>query len=103
MPEIQFPFLAVSLPYQGSTPSEVERIVTRPVEEALSTLTGMQRMNSVTRADGVNIEMQFKWGQDTRGQGGRGARKDRCDPRRSAADLTRYQIFKGSTADQPVC
>ena len=30
MPDIQFPFMVVDLPYQGSTPSEVERTVTRP-------------------------------------------------------------------------
>ena len=102
MPDIQFPFLAVSLPYQGSTPSEVERIVTRPVEEALSTLTGMQRMNSVTRADGVNIEMQFKWGQDTGVKAVEAREKIEAIRADLPADLTRYQIFKGSTADQPV-
>jgi len=102
MPDIQFPFLAVSLPYQGSTPSEVERIVTRPVEEALSTLTGVQRMNSVTRADGVNIEMQFKWGQDTGVKAVEAREKIEAIRADLPADLTRYQIFKGSTADQPV-
>jgi HAE1 family hydrophobic/amphiphilic exporter-1 len=86
----------------GSTPSEVERIVTRPVEEALSTLTGIQRMNSVTRADGVNIEMEFKWGQDTRRQGGRSAREDRCDPRRPAVGPDPLSGLQGFDADQPV-
>src|SRR6478752_1201052 len=102
MPDIQFPFLAVNLPYQGSTPSEVERTVTRPVEEALSTLTGIQRMNSVTRADGVNIEMQFKWGQDTAVKAVE--TREKIDAIRAdlPADLRRYQIFKFSTADQPV-
>jgi len=102
MPDIQFPFLAVSLPYQGSTPSEVERTVTRPVEEALSTLTGIQRMNSVTRADGVNIEMQFKWGQDTAVKAVEAREKIEAIRADLPSDLTRYQIFKGSTADQPV-
>ncbi len=102
MPDIQFPFLAVNLPYQGSTPSEVERIVTRPVEEALSTLTGIQRMNSVTRADGVNIEMQFKWGQDTAVKAVEAREKIEAIRADLPADLTRYQVFKGSTADQPV-
>src|SRR5581483_3686273 len=45
MRDIQFPFMEIVLPYQGSTPAEVERTVTRPVEEALSTLTGIQRMH----------------------------------------------------------
>ena len=36
------------MPYPGSTPEEVERIITRPVEEALATLTGIQNMYSFT-------------------------------------------------------
>ena len=31
-------------PYAGSTPEEVERTILRPVEEALSTMTGIKRM-----------------------------------------------------------
>ncbi len=102
MPDIQFPFIAVNLPYQGSTPAEVERTVTRPVEEALSTLTGIQRMSSTTRADGVEIDLQFKWGQDTaiKAVEARG----KIDAIRSdlPSDLTRYQVFKLATSDRPV-
>src|SRR5215831_2915990 len=102
MPDIQFPFLQVNLPYQGSTPAEVERIITRPVEEALSTLTGVQRMNSVTRADGVNIFIEFKWLQDTAVKAVEAREKIDAIRADLPSDLTRYQIFKGSTADQPV-
>ena len=90
------------MPYQGSTPSEVERTVTRPVEEALSTLTGVQRMSSLTRADGVNIDMQFKWGQDTAVKAVEAREKIDAIRADLPSDLTRYQVFKGSTADQPV-
>jgi HAE1 family hydrophobic/amphiphilic exporter-1 len=102
MPDIQFPFLGIVIPYQGSTPAEVERTVTRPVEEALSTLTGIQRMHSVTRADGVNIDLQFKWGQDTAVKAVEA--RGKIDAIRSSlpSDLKRYQVFKGSTADQPI-
>jgi HAE1 family hydrophobic/amphiphilic exporter-1 len=102
MPDIQFPFLEISVPYQGSTPSEVERTVTRPIEEALSTLTGVQRMSSLTRADGVNIDMQFKWGQDTAVKAVEAREKIDAIRADLPSDLTRYQVFKGSTADQPV-
>jgi len=101
-PDIQFPFLEIVLPYQGSTPAEVERTVTRPVEEALSTLTGIQRMHSVTRADGVNIDLQFKWGQDTSVKAVEARGKIDAIRADLPTDLTRYQVFKGSTADQPI-
>ena len=102
MPDIQFPFLGIVIPYQGSTPAEVERTVTRPVEEALSTLTGIQRMHSVTRADGVNIDLQFKWGQDTAVKAVEARGKIDAIRADLPNDLTRYQVFKGSTADQPI-
>ena len=35
MPDVQFPFMMINLPYAGSTPAEVERTITRPVEDAL--------------------------------------------------------------------
>ena len=102
MPDIQFPFLQVNIPYQGSTPAEVERVITRPVEEALSTLTGVQRMNSTTRADGLNIFIEFKWGQDTAVKAVEARDKIEAIRADLPDDLRRYQIFKGSTADQPV-
>jgi len=102
LPDIQVPFLAVNLPYQGSTPAEVERTVTRPVEEALATLTGVQRMESVTRADGVNVELEFKWGQDTSIKAVEARGKIDAIRADLPSDLTRYQVFKFATSDQPV-
>ena len=102
LPDIQVPFLSVNLPYQGSTPAEVERTVTRPVEEALATLTGVQRMDSVTRADGVNIELEFKWGQDTSVKAVEARGKIDAIRADLPSDLTRYQVFKFATSDQPV-
>ena len=40
-PDIEFPGIFIQIPYQGSTPEEVERLITRPVEEALATLSGV--------------------------------------------------------------
>ncbi len=37
-PSLDAPFLFVNIPYPGSTPTEIERTITRPVEEALATL-----------------------------------------------------------------
>ncbi len=45
-PDIEFPGIFVQVPYEGSTPEEVESLITRPIEEALATLTGVERMFS---------------------------------------------------------
>ena len=37
-PDIEFPGIFVQIPYDGSTPEEVEKLITRPVEEAVGVL-----------------------------------------------------------------
>src|SRR5688572_28030761 len=58
-PEVSPPFIFVQIPYEGSTPEEVERTLLRPVEEALSTMTDVKRMDANARSDGAEIFMQF--------------------------------------------
>ena len=60
-PAVTFPGIFLQLPYSGSTPEEVERTVLRPVEEAVSTMTGVKRMEGSARADGASrpISMPF--------------------------------------------
>ncbi|MGA9343180.1 MAG: efflux RND transporter permease subunit [Rhodanobacteraceae bacterium] len=101
-PDIDVPFLLVDVPYPGSTPAEIERTLTRPIEEALSTLSGIQRMSSTSRADGVQLFLQFKWGQDVATKAIEA--RDKIDAIRAElpSDLKRYFVQKFSTADDPV-
>ncbi len=101
-PDVQFPFMAVQVPYLGSTPGEIERTITRPVEEALSTLTGVQNMQSLTSADGANVFMQFKWGQDVAVKAVEARAKIDAIRKDLPSDLQRYSVQKFSSSDQPV-
>ncbi len=58
-PDISFPFAFVQMPYANSTPAEVERTITRPAEEAISTIDGIKRIDSNSRSDGADIFLQF--------------------------------------------
>ena len=83
VPGINAPFLAMALPYAGSTPQEVERNLVRPVEN-LATLPGIKRMRSQARADGGSIFLEFSdWDRTSRSRPPRRA-TDRRDPRRIA-------------------
>ncbi|MGV8932159.1 MAG: efflux RND transporter permease subunit [Luteimonas sp.] len=102
-PEVSPPFIFVSLPYTGSTPEEVERTVLRPTEEALSTLTGIKRMDSRARADGAQVFIQFSdWSKDVAIAASEA--RERIDAIRAELpdDLQRYFVMKFSTTDQPV-
>jgi hydrophobic/amphiphilic exporter-1 (mainly G- bacteria), HAE1 family len=64
LPEVDAPFIGVQIPYPNSNPWQVEKEITKPVEEALSTLSGIKKLNSSSNADSAEIFMQFNWGQD---------------------------------------
>lgn len=102
-PEIDAPFLAVVLPYAGSNPQEVERLLLRPVEEALATLPGIKRMNSQARADGGSVFLEFSdWDRDVAIAASEV--RGRIDAIRGELpdDFQRYFVRKFSTSDEPV-
>ena len=93
-PDIEFPFLFVDVPYPGSTPAEVERVLARPIEEALSTVPGIQRMRSTSRADGVQIFIEFKWGNSVAVKAVEAREKLDGIRKDLPSDLQRYQVLK---------
>jgi HAE1 family hydrophobic/amphiphilic exporter-1 len=58
-PEIKLPFLMVMVPYNAGTPQEVERSITRPMEEALATIGDVVQMNSNSTTNSSNVFMLF--------------------------------------------
>jgi hydrophobic/amphiphilic exporter-1 (mainly G- bacteria), HAE1 family len=102
LPDIEFPGLNVIIPYRNSTPEEVERRITRPVEEALATLSGIERMESTSRDDGANVQIRFKIGEDMAVKGVEA--RDKLDAIRAAlpADIERVNVFKFAAADIPM-
>jgi HAE1 family hydrophobic/amphiphilic exporter-1 len=102
-PEVSPPFIFVQIPYAGSTPEEVERTVLRPVEEAMSTMSGIKRIDSEAKADGATVFMQFSdWERDVAIAASEA--RERIDAIREDLpdDLQRYFVLKFSTTDQPV-
>ena len=102
-PEVSPPFLFVQLPYPGSTPEEVERTVLRPVEEAISTMTGIKRMDAQANSEGAQIFLQFSdWERDVAIAASEA--RERIDAIRDDLpdDLQRYNVMRFSTTDQPV-
>ena len=63
-PDIRFPGLLVNIPYDGSTPEEVEQLITRPAEEAIATLSGIKEMRSTSSESGAEFVVLFEWGRD---------------------------------------
>ena len=102
LPDIEFPGIFIQVPYPGSTPEEIERRITRPIEEALSTLSGVDRIRSSTNGNQTEIFLRFDWGSDVSTKGIEA--RARIDGIRSSLpeDVENIFIFTGSTGDQPI-
>ncbi len=64
LPQVEFPFIAVYVPYQGGMPTENEREIVRPIEEVLATLGGVKEIRSFSDANAVQVGVVFDWGRD---------------------------------------
>ena len=71
-PDISLPIVAVTTVYQGAGPEEVETQVTKPIEEILSSLSGVDKVQS-TSSEGISVVIVVF--------------KLETDPRRAATDV----------------
>ena len=63
-PEIDAPVVVVAIPYPGASPDIVEREVVDPIEEAVSGISGIDRMRSNSLDSYANIVVEFNFSKD---------------------------------------
>ena len=63
-PEINPPYLVVYTSYPGAGPGEIERTITRVLEAALSGVSGLEKVTSMSRQGTSLVIMQFTYGSD---------------------------------------
>jgi HAE1 family hydrophobic/amphiphilic exporter-1 len=63
-PDLDVPIAVVATTYSGAAPQEVERQVTEPIEAALSTVQGVDTIQSNSTAGSSLVILQLDWGAD---------------------------------------
>ncbi len=101
-PAVDIPFIILDIPYQGSTPEEVEREITRPAEEVISTLRGIKRLESTSSSNGSRIEVQFDWDADVAVKAVEARERVEAIRDQLPADIRRINVYKFNLTDQPV-
>jgi HAE1 family hydrophobic/amphiphilic exporter-1 len=101
-PEMDFPFIGIIVPYPNALPSQVEKQITKPIEEVLSTLGNVRQVFSESSPDGAFIGVMFDWGRDVDVL--RMEVKEKVDLIRGdlPRDIERIQLLTFDSNDQPI-
>ncbi len=91
LPDVQQPTISVRVNYTGVGPLEMEELVTRPLEQQLSAVSGLEQINSTSQEGSTNIRLSFTWGSDL---------NEAMDDMRSRIDRVRGRLPED--ADPPV-
>ncbi|HSR50987.1 MAG TPA: efflux RND transporter permease subunit [Acidobacteriota bacterium] len=102
LPEFSSDGLNVHVDYPSSSPEEVERNISRPLEEVLSTLDNLDSIQSFSRSNGSRIRLEFT--PDTNMDLVAMDVRDRIDQVRGdlPEDVERIQLRRWQSSDIPV-
>src|SRR5579863_2134715 len=63
-PDVRFPRIAVTVDAGDRPADQTEAVITRPVEQAIRSIPGVQNLRSTTSRGSVEISINFAWGSN---------------------------------------
>lgn len=60
LPSMNLPYAVVMTTYQGASPEEVESVVTRPVEQAMATISNIKNVSSSSQENASTVILEFE-------------------------------------------
>ncbi|HTH00661.1 MAG TPA: efflux RND transporter permease subunit [Vicinamibacterales bacterium] len=64
MPDVSYPSITVRVGYTGVGPLEMEELVTRPIEQAMAAVAGLERLESTSSEGNSRVTLNLAWGMD---------------------------------------
>lgn len=64
-PDVEIPYIYVSMVHEGISPEDAERLLVRPMEQELRSLEGVKEMTASGYEGGANVTLEFYAGIDT--------------------------------------
>ncbi len=61
-PDVEFPLVMVNVTYTGASPEEMESLITKPIEDAVSSVAGIKTLSSVSREGVSQTTVEFELG-----------------------------------------
>lgn len=63
-PRVSYPQITVVTDYANAAPEEIENLITKPIEESVGSVSGLKRIESISREGRSTVVIAFNWGQD---------------------------------------
>jgi HAE1 family hydrophobic/amphiphilic exporter-1 len=102
LPNVNFPFVVVSISYPGASPEDMEQLVTQPVENAVSGVSGIQQMNGFAGSGVSRVSMQFANGTDVNVAANDVSQVINRIQRQLPPNIQSPSIFKANPNSQPI-
>lgn len=101
-PGIDIPQMVVQVPYRDATPAEIERMITRPVEEAIATMSGIKRLRATSFENRAEVFVEFDWDANIKAKSIEAREKIDAIRDELPDDVERVMVFKFNTNDMPI-
>jgi hydrophobic/amphiphilic exporter-1 (mainly G- bacteria), HAE1 family len=62
LPDLSYPTLTVRTEYTGAAPSEIETLISEPIEEAVGVVKNLRKLKSISRTGQSDVVLEFAWG-----------------------------------------
>ena len=63
-PDVSFPTITIFTTYEGVAPEDMETLISRPIEESVGSVSGVQRVRSLSSQGSSVVTLNFDWGTD---------------------------------------
>ncbi len=64
LPDVTYPTVSIFVRYPGVGPQEIEQLITRPIEQTVSAVAGLDQLNSTSSEGSSRVSLSFAWGTD---------------------------------------
>lgn len=101
-PGIDIPEMVVQIPYPDATPVEIETMITRPVEEAVATMSGIKRLRARSYDNMAEVIVEFDWDENLKAKSIEAREKIDAIRHELPDDIERIMVYKFNTNDMPI-
>jgi HAE1 family hydrophobic/amphiphilic exporter-1 len=102
LPPISIPFVSVNMSYPGATAQDVEQLITEPIENAVSGMSGVYSIQSTSSEGTASIFVQLVDGTDPTQASLEVERRVNAIRNKMPADATDPRVNKADPSQQPI-